>query len=184
MSNLTTNYFDFFDIPVAFGIDQGLLKRRYFELSREYHPDYHTLGDEEDRTDALDMASFTNEAYSVLREEGARWEYVLRLNNVWKEDDMTVPQDFLMEVMELNEGLMELELDYSESIAARVNAECAALERGMEDELSKLTSEYDSCQGEELLGKIKSALLKKRYLLRIREKINKFASLSSEGEGR
>jgi molecular chaperone HscB len=37
------NYFELFEIPESMRIDKGSLRRKFYQLSREYHPD-HTAG--------------------------------------------------------------------------------------------------------------------------------------------
>ncbi|UOQ76423.1 DnaJ domain-containing protein [Hymenobacter sp. 5516J-16] len=38
---MTPNYFEFYELPETFQPDEAALKRRYYALSREYHPDFH-----------------------------------------------------------------------------------------------------------------------------------------------
>ena len=37
----TANYFAFYGLPEAFLLDSAALKAKYYQLSRELHPDFH-----------------------------------------------------------------------------------------------------------------------------------------------
>ena len=42
-------YFEIFDIPVQLKLTPSALSARFFSLSREFHPDFHTQADEATR---------------------------------------------------------------------------------------------------------------------------------------
>src|SRR5690606_34911279 len=62
------NYFSFLGLPRSLGIDEEDLQRRYFELSRQHHPDFHALSDEPSRQSSLELSSTLNQAYRTLRD--------------------------------------------------------------------------------------------------------------------
>ncbi|NND34191.1 MAG: Fe-S protein assembly co-chaperone HscB [Saprospiraceae bacterium] len=106
------NYFEFYGLPVTLGLDPSLLKKKFYELSRSFHPDFHTLAGEQQQEEMLKQSAINNDAYQVLSNFNSRVKHVLVLFNKLKEEgENKVPQDFLMEMMELNEGLMELEMN-------------------------------------------------------------------------
>jgi molecular chaperone HscB len=35
------NYFELYEIPVSLKPDQQLLRKKFYELSRKYHPDFY-----------------------------------------------------------------------------------------------------------------------------------------------
>ncbi len=43
------NYFDFFDIEQSFLPDQALVKKKFYQLSRQYHPDFYGNGSADEK---------------------------------------------------------------------------------------------------------------------------------------
>lgn len=172
------NYFSFYNIPVSFKVDQSALKRIFYSNSKKYHPDFYTLESAEKQQEILELSTLNNEAYKTLKDEDKRMKYILELKGVLGEEGKNqIPQAFLMEMMDINEALMELEFDfdekkYSEAVAALKSME-TALYQGVS---SALEGYQEASESEESLQLIKKYYLKKRYLLRINENLNKFAA--------
>ena len=172
------NYFEFFDIPIAFIIDEAELKKRFYENSKKYHPDFYTLESDEKQTEILELSTLNNEAYQTLADFDRRLKYILELKNALAEEGKNeVPQDFLMEMMDINEVLMELEFDFDKAKYAQALKQIKAQESSIYAEVKSLIENYDDKKATEAeLSAIKDFYLKKRYLLRIRENLSKFAS--------
>ena len=100
-----TNYFEFYELPVQLNLDLGVLRRAYFEKSRQYHPDHYQGLEEE----ALYWSGLNNQAYECLRQFASRLSHILDLFG--EEQRKTNPQDpiFLMEMMNYNESLENLQ---------------------------------------------------------------------------
>ncbi|MDE3253485.1 MAG: DnaJ domain-containing protein, partial [Bacteroidota bacterium] len=60
------NYFELYDIPVGFLPDQAAVKKAFYRLSREFHPDFHGQASEEEQAAVLEKASDVNRAYKVF----------------------------------------------------------------------------------------------------------------------
>lgn len=104
------NYFELFDLPVAFDIDTDELAVRYRELQRCIHPDKFAGGTDQERRLSLQMAALINEAFQTLRSPVKRGRYFLGLRGVDMNDEIDTAMDpaFLMEQMELRENLAEV----------------------------------------------------------------------------
>jgi molecular chaperone HscB len=166
------NYFEFYEIPVSLQVDEATLKRIYYKNSKQYHPDFYTLAAEDEKVAMLDLSSFNNEAYKVLSNFDARMKYVLDLYGVLEEEGKnTIPQDFLMDMMDINEGLMELEIDFDANKYQSIQNDLATLEQTLYQDIAPLVAGFD----EKKLEIVKKYYLKKRYLLRIRENLLTFA---------
>ncbi|WP_173021344.1 Fe-S protein assembly co-chaperone HscB [Lewinella sp. W8] len=167
------NYFDFFGIAPAPRIDQAELKRKFYANSRTFHPDFHTLADAASQEEALEKSTLNNQAYKTLMNPDQRLKHLLDINGVLgAEGTNQVPQDFLMEIMEVNEALMELEFDDDPAVKTKVNALIDQLENDLEQEVEGLVNHYDQATvSPEELSRLKDYYLKKRYLLRLRGKI-------------
>ena len=172
------NYFEFYDLPVRIQLDEADLKRRFYKKSKELHPDFYTLESAERQAEVLELASFNNDAYKVLKDFDKRLKYILELNNILEaEGNNQIPQDFLMEMMEVNEGLMELEFDFDAEKFSQTKAQVEALETALQQTVDQAIEQHDK-QGPSpaIYTQLKDYYLKKRYLLRIYENLNKFAS--------
>ena len=102
------NYFELFGIPVQLEVDTTALTRKFFELSRTYHPDYHISLDEASRQEMLEKSSLVNRAWKTFRDPGLTIKYVLQLKGLLEEEEKyELPPDFLMEVLDINEQLMD-----------------------------------------------------------------------------
>ena len=168
-----TNYFDYFGIPVSPNVDEAALKRTFYANSKRFHPDFHTLGDATAQDEALEQSTLNNQGYKVLTDGDLRLKHFLDVHGaLGAEGENKVPQDFLMEIMEVNEALMELEFDDDPLARQRVTALIDGLEADLETEVLDLRSGYDpATPSAAALDAFKDYYLKRRYLLRLRQKI-------------
>jgi molecular chaperone HscB len=83
--------------------------------------------------------------------------------------------------MELNEQLMELEFEPDPAVAARVRTEVERLEAELETGVRPVLENYAALPEEQRPAarqQVRTYYLKRRYLLRIRESLAKFATRS------
>ncbi len=173
------NFFEFYDLPISFILDNGALKRLFYTRSRAYHPDYFTLESAEKQAEILELSTLNTQAYKTLSNLDKRMHYILELKGILAEEGKNkIPQDFLADMMDINEAIMELEFDFDSESYQKVLTEVESIENELLKTLSPLLECYSDTEGGmETLEKIKKIYLKKRYLLRIRENLSKFASL-------
>jgi len=173
------NYFEFYGIPLSFQVDKTALKRQFYQLSRKYHPDFYTQESPEKQAEILELSTLNNKAYKTLSNFDLRMNYLLKLKNQLEEEGQNkLPQNFLMEMMDINERLMELEFDFDKENYLKVLQEIQLQEEQLLSPIQIYIDKYPSPEKEpEALEKIKEYYLKKRYLLRIRKNLDKFASL-------
>src|SRR6266436_3114472 len=106
------NYFEVFGLPRRLGIDGAELRRRFYELSRVHHPDFHQGDSPEAQARALEASARLNAAYRALRDPIARIEYLIRLEEgrETREGALVKPQappELLAEMFEIQEALAE-----------------------------------------------------------------------------
>ncbi len=58
-----TDYYELFGIPRGLNLSLDDLQKRFYELSRQLHPDRFMQKPEAERQRALDMSSALNDAY-------------------------------------------------------------------------------------------------------------------------
>jgi len=171
------NYFEFYGIPESFDIDAALLKKKFYALSKQYHPDFYAGEDEEKQQEILELSTLNNKAYQVLSDPTRRMEYILKLHDLISEGAKPqLPADFLMEMMDINERLMEV--DDAEQLA-EVTSEVLAIEGDINDKFASLTADYaglDHTAQESRLNEIAEIYFRQKYLLRIKESLDTFAA--------
>lgn len=171
------NYFDFYAIPQSFNPDAAHLKKKFYELSKQYHPDFYANEDDAKQQEILELSTINNKAYQTLSDPVKRLEYILRLHDLVSDGAKPqLPADFLMEMMDINERLMEVD---NAADLGSITAEVLAVEGDMSDELNSLTADYeqlDDTAKESRLNDIANIYYRQKYLLRIKESLNTFAS--------
>ena len=171
------NYFDFYAIPESFHPDVALLKKKFYELSKEYHPDFYANEDEEKQQEILELSTINNKAWQTLSDPAKRMEYILRQHELLVDGAKpALPADFLMEMMDINERLVEV--DDADQLA-EINAEVLAVDGDINQKLHHLTVGYaqlDDTAKESRLNEILDIYYRQKYLLRIKESLNTFAA--------
>ena len=76
---LVSDYFAVFELPRKLAVDGDALQRRFYELSRRHHPDFHQGASAEAQGEALATSALVNRAYRALRDPLARVEYLVAL---------------------------------------------------------------------------------------------------------
>src|SRR5260370_1298577 len=71
-SSFMTDYFTVFGLPRKLAVDAPALQRRFYELSREHHPDFHHGADAARQAEALAASALVNRAYRALPDPLAR----------------------------------------------------------------------------------------------------------------
>ncbi len=104
----TADYFELFEIEVAYDLDVGALEAKYLELSRKVHPDRFVGAAARERLTALQQSMLLNDAYKTLVKPIPRAEYLLVRAGVTIAANEQLEPRFLMEVMELREELQEV----------------------------------------------------------------------------
>lgn len=171
------DYFEFYGLPVGFNPDPAAIKRQFYKFSKQYHPDFYINESEEQQAEVLELSTLNNKAYQILSDPQKRLSYILELKGVLEEgENYVLPQNFLMEMMDVNEALMDLQFDPDPARLVSLKDEVALIENGIMDEISELTSSFetqDRTKQQESLLAVKDLYYRNKYLLRINESINK-----------
>lgn len=161
-------YFELFDVPVQLHVNIDPLRKRFFELSRKYHPDYFSGQAADVQDDALQKSAMLNKAWKTFQSREATIKYVLQEKGLLEEEEKyQLPPDFLMEVMEINEQLME-----SETGDPSLDAQIKQLSDDIYAPVKDLIQNYnDQKTTQEDLLRVKEYYFKKKYLDRIKREI-------------
>jgi molecular chaperone HscB len=167
------NYFELFEIPVSLRINKASLPKKYFELSRKYHPDFFANAPAAEQAEMLEISSMVNKAYKTLQHPDELVKYVLQLKGLLQEEEKyDLAPDFLMEVMDINEELMELEPGTEPSRLNDLELRITQLENDMYEPVKAIVEHYQEgvTSPQELL-QVKEYYFRKKYLHRILDKI-------------
>lgn len=99
------NYFELFNIPNNYIIDENFLQKKYFSLQITHHPD--RAKNELERSENLKYSMLINEAFKILKNSYTRAIYMLQLGGVTF-DDSTLKN--LLSTSELEAILSQYEL--------------------------------------------------------------------------
>ena len=104
------DHFEVFGLPRRLDIDTAELQRKFYDLSRRGHPDFHQGETPERQAEILDASARLNAAYRALRDPLARIEYLVRLEEGRDtREGATVkpkaPPELLEEMFEIQEAL-------------------------------------------------------------------------------
>ncbi|EDM38660.1 co-chaperone Hsc20 [Pedobacter sp. BAL39] len=172
-----TDYFAFYGLPVTFHPDAAVIKQKFYELSKKYHPDFYINESEEKQSEVLELSTLNNKAYQLLGHPQKRLQYILELKGMLQEGEgYKLPQDFLMEMMDINETLMDLQFDPDAVRLEELKKEVDGVEAGLTASIDALTVSFDALNEEEqahVLAEIKDLYYRNKYLYRLRESIVK-----------
>lgn len=167
------NYFELYGIPVTMKVDPKGLRTKFYELSRRYHPDFFLEAPEAEQQEMLMRSSDVNKAYKTFQTEEETIRYVLNMKGLLHDEEKyALGSDFLMEVMDINEKLMELEMDPNPELleeAARDTRDL--LLKSYQDVEPIITNYSEDLHSEKELLQVKDYYYRKKYLQRILDKI-------------
>ncbi len=160
------NYFELFGLEVGPRVNKATLAHKYFSLQKENHPDFFTQASEAEQDDSLQQSADINKAFTVFQSDDKTLEYFLQLHEAIVTDEKyTLPPDFLMEVMELNETLNEKD-------GVTVAKEMADIEKPLLAEVEPILARPAGSYSAEEMEKLKAYYYKKKYLRRILERLS------------
>jgi molecular chaperone HscB len=158
------NYFDLFEIPIQLRIDLSSVRPKFFALSRKFHPDFFVNRPPEEQQVALEKTAWLNRAWKTFQQPDELIRYVLEIHGCWVPGEKyELSPDFLMEVMEINEAMMEGE----DGVSASLQATVTALQEQMTKPIQQYLTECPFQPTPEKLADLKEFYYRKKYLDRI-----------------
>lgn len=160
--------FEWFDLKESFHVSEDALRTAYMKAIKSHHPD-RFLHDSEAYERALQASANIHEAYQLLSKPLELTGYLLKNKGVLEEKE-SLPQDFLFEMMDLNEQLDEIE----QADVSALNQTLKGWEDDLNEKLLQSIEKYE--QGDTgQLAKIKDSYLKMKYILRLKDRLVNFA---------
>jgi len=172
-----TDYYELLGIPRSLNLSLDELQKRYYELSRQLHPDRFMQKPEAEQQRALDLSSALNDAYRALKDRVKRAQYMLSLEgfDIGEQRSKDVPPELLEEVFELNMALEEMR---SGDDSARPQLEAAektftGMLAGVDEQLEALFEKYDQSRNRDVLTEIRGVLNRRKYILNLVGEVQK-----------
>ncbi len=173
MPTFSTNFYDFFGLDRKLKVDEADLQKRFYELSRQWHPDRFGRKSVDEQAQALEATAVLNDGYRTLRNPVRRAEYLLKEEGfpIGEQRSKDVPPELLEEVFELNMVLEELK-EGDESARAQLDEakqNFVGLRDGVDRELELLFGKYDAAESQsetakQALHEIRGILNRRRYI--------------------
>ena len=182
MPTISRNYFEFFDLRPKLDLNEAELQKRFYDLSKQWHPDRFSRKSPGEQAEALDATSILNDGYRTLRDPVKRAEYLLTQEGfpIGEQGTKDVPPELLEEVFELNMALEEMKGGDEDSRPQLESAHenFAAMRDSIDGELSSLFSKYDAATAEsdsasQALHEIRSVLNRRRYIENLLRDVDK-----------
>ena len=163
------NYFELFDIPISLYVDKDSIRSKFYELSRKYHPDFFSQSSEEEQSEVLEKSALLNKAFKVFNDASETIKYALQLKGLLEEDEKyQLPKDFLMDVMDVNEQLMDAKMEEDEKLVQSIKEEITNLKVSIYTPVKSIVEHYkDGVSTQEELLQVKEYYFKKKYLDRM-----------------
>ena len=163
-----SDYYLLFGIPRKLQIDTDDLQRRFYDLSRQLHPDRFTRNPEREREYSLDASSLLNDAWRALRDRVLRAEYLLKQEgfDIGEQRSQDVPPELLEEVFELNMALEEMRGgdEGARPHLATAGHNFEEMLSAVDAQLDQRFAEWDATGDRDKLGEIRALLNRRRYI--------------------
>ena len=173
MPTIAKDFYEFFGLDRKLRVDPEALQKRFYELSRLWHPDRFSRKSAEEQAQALEATAILNDGYRTLRDPVKRAEYLLKEEGfpIGEQRSKDVPPELLEEVFDLNMSLEELK---GGEESARPQLEAAkkkfvGLQAEIDGDLEKLFAKYDGADAQsetakQGLDQIRGVLNRRRYI--------------------
>jgi len=172
-------FYEALGLEPKLALDSEDLKKRFYDRSRQWHPDRFSRASSEEKQRSEEMTSMLNDAFRALRDPVGRAEYFLRESGLELAKD--APPELLEEVFELNMALEELRGGDESARSQLVSAQ----ERftGMLDDadasLAGLFTRYDETPDRAVLDQIRAVLNRRKYASNLLRDVEKELNVHS-----
>lgn len=133
----SSNHFELFGLAPAFFLDQESLEKAYRDIQSRVHPDRFAHAGDAERRASLQWTTRVNEAYRTLKDPVQRAKHILELHgvDVAFETNTAMPQEFLMQQMELREKLEEAVETENGDMLGRLRSDLLQSKQALEKEI-------------------------------------------------
>ncbi len=117
---MVSDPFSVFDLPRRFDVDADALHRRFMALTSANHPD--RFADPVEQVEAAERFAAINAAHQTLADPERRANCLLELlGGAAREDDKTLPDDLLMDMMQVRQRMEQAVAEQDQSELGRLD---------------------------------------------------------------
>lgn len=151
------NYFELFQLPRSFNIEEKMLTLRYHELTRKMHPDNYQQASNLEIKMAEQMLAYIHIAYRELFCPILRAKYLLKISgiDVALETDTNMPLEFLEKQLMWQEMIAEKKIDYVEVV------------KNIQETISSAQKNFQKYYEENALNKARNSVREMIFLRKI-----------------
>lgn len=166
-------FYDALGLGPKLSLDAEDLKKRFYERSREWHPDRFSRRAAAEQKKALDMTAVLNDAFRTLRDPVTRAEYFLEEKGLGPSKNP--PAEMLEEVFELNMALEELRSgdESARPQLTEAHERFLNMRADIDTGMSALFARFDEKGDAARLQEIRSALDRRRYISNLLRDVEK-----------
>jgi molecular chaperone HscB len=160
-------------LPRRYELDRRELESRYRELQKALHPDKHAGASASERRMSLARAVEVNDAYRALKDDLRRAEALLALHGGQAPTDGgAADPEFLMQVMELREGLGDAKAGGDLERVRKLASEVEAMQREAREALVARFGDGASAPGEQDLQEAANLVSRLKYFKRFLDEVS------------
>jgi Fe-S protein assembly co-chaperone HscB len=167
-------YFDLYQLPISLVVNTEQVTRKYYELSKQFHPDRYTNKSQAEQQKALQLSAAINKAKKVLSSPLLRLEYILLQKGVLLPDEKAaLPTDFLMMMMDINEELLEWQSEVNPLAKETLLKKLDEIHSKIYSPVSHLFSVEELSLDNDELNVLKTYFLQNKYIQRLYEQLKR-----------
>ena len=112
------NYFELFELECSVDINSEILEKKYLNFQKNFHPDKFVNSSDHEKRLSLQITSYINEAYKILKNDYLKSMYLLKIKGYDIDNQNSTISDpsFLIHQMELREESDEIMSKKNESL--------------------------------------------------------------------
>ena len=172
-------FYEALGLEPKLALDSEDLKKRFYDRSRQWHPDRFSRGTSEEKQRSEEMTSTLNDAFRTLRDPVSRAEYFLSQSGLELPKD--APPELLEEIFELNMALEELRGGDESAREQLVSAQARFTNMLGEADtnLADLFGRYDETFDTAVLDQVRAVLNRRKYVSNLLRDVEKELNVHS-----
>jgi molecular chaperone HscB len=174
-------------LPPRLNLDSSSLQRTFYELSRNYHPDFYQTRTPEEKSISEAATAMINTAYETLNDPMRRIEYLLTLEGMPAErGDSKPPMDLFEEILNVQEALGDYreaklnkaaDLDQAQAAVLKANEDLESRQKELAKRLEALSLRWDDWLDSSSTIHRPDSEEKKKILTALRDTLSEIAYL-------
>lgn len=166
--DISQDYFSCYGLSCDFAIDSAVLRQAHRRLQQLHHPDRFASQSESEQRRAVQITAYLNQAYATLSEPLKRGIYLLHLQGMdpLSPTNTQMPMDFLLQQIELQEGLEGMHQ------VQDPEAEMDVMATQLQQQANQLESDFAQAYGLSDFEAAEAAVRKLQFIVKLQQQLN------------